>query len=224
MAKISEFLEIAKYLIEVGGFRVNVNNPFIFVSRLPSPCYIDCRRLISHPEFRAKVVDLLVYYIDSFLKIPQFDVIVGAATAGIPYAAWVSDRLKLPMAYVRKSEKDHGTKDQVSGIIKKNNNILIIEDLITFGSSLINFQKAISDAGGLCKHCLSIVCYEHIKISRIEGLIDIHYLISGRDIAEYANKIGNISKAEYGEISEWLDDPKSWTGKRGFDWSDVKYQ
>jgi len=123
-------------------------DPFTFTSGLRSPVYIDCRRLISFPRARKKLMDLAAELISRHAGFESLDAVAGGETAGIPFAAWIADRLSLPMLYVRKQPKGFGRNAQIEGELKDGARVLLVEDLASEGTSKLNFVRAIRQAGG----------------------------------------------------------------------------
>src|SRR3990167_1821016 len=121
--------EIAKLLLKIKAVTLNLSNPYHYTSGILSPIYCDNRLIISYPEKRTAVINAFLSTIKE--KNLLFDVVAGTATAGIPYAAWIADRLNLPMLYVRGEAKKHGKQNQVEGLLQKNQTVLVIEDLVS---------------------------------------------------------------------------------------------
>ena len=109
----------AKMLLEVDAVLFNPAKPFIFTSGWASPVYIDCRRLISFPRLRQTIIDFATTTILRDIGFEKFDTVAGGETAGIPFAAWIADRLMLPMQYVRKKRKGFGRAAQLEGHIQE---------------------------------------------------------------------------------------------------------
>lgn len=130
--EISKTIEekIAQVLFDVKAVKVDVNNPFTFASGIKSPIYCDNRHILGFSEARDVIIDGYVNSIDN-----DIDVIVGVATAGIPWASFIADRMKKPLAYVRNKPKEHGRGKQIEGAEVKGKKVVIIEDLITTGKS-----------------------------------------------------------------------------------------
>src|SRR5579864_5187048 len=149
----------AKMLIEVEAVRFMTDKPFVFTSGWASPVYTDCRRLISFPRVRQTLVDFGVATIYRDVGFEQFDAVAGGETAGIPFAAWVADRLMLPMQYVRKQPKGFGRNAQIEGLVRENARTLLVEDLTTDGRSKVNFCKALRQAGAIVEHTFVIFHY-----------------------------------------------------------------
>ncbi len=131
---------LASKLLETGAVRIQPDQPFTWASGLRSPIYCDNRILLSHPDIRTGLIDLMVKVVKDF---EFFDTIAGVATAGIAHGALLADRLKMPFAYVRSKPKDHGRQNLIEGEIKENANVLVVEDLISTGRSSLQAVHAI---------------------------------------------------------------------------------
>ena len=149
----------ARMLLEVEAVRFSDGEPFIFTSGWASPVYIDCRRLISFPRVRQTLVDFGISTIYREIGFEQFDTVAGGETAGIPFAAWIADRLMLPMQYVRKKPKGFGRNAQIEGHLEAGSRVLLVEDLTTDGRSKVNFVHALRNAGAECGHCFVCLLY-----------------------------------------------------------------
>ena len=143
----------ARILLETDSVLFRPDDPFTFTSGRKSPVYIDCRRLISFPRARTKLMDLGAELIERNAGYEGLDAIAGGETAGIPFAAWIADRLSLPMLYVRKQPKGFGRNAQIEGELKDGSRILLVEDLASEGTSKLNFVNAIRPAGGPSRRC-----------------------------------------------------------------------
>ncbi len=152
--------QTAKMYLDVGAVRFMEDKPFIFTSGWASPVYNDSRWLISFPQVRSAMMDFAVTTIERDVGRGKFDAVAGGETAGIAFAAWVAERLNLPMQYVRKKPKGFGRGAQIEGELKPGQRVLLVEDLATDGRSKVNFVKAIREAGGLCEHCFVIFFYD----------------------------------------------------------------
>lgn len=211
MNNVSE--TVAKLLLELNAVSLNVKKPFRYASGILSPVYTDCRVLMAYPDKRRTISDL---YIDAIKKSGvQFDVVAGTATAGIPHAAWIADKLNLPMVYVRGKAKDHGKENLMEGIIKNGQKAIVIEDLISTGESAINSVKAVKAAGGTISHVFAIITYgmQKAEDSFKENNLKLISLTSFQDVVEIAKKMGYIKEDEIDLILEWIADPISW-GKK----------
>jgi orotate phosphoribosyltransferase len=151
--------DTARILLRLGAVAINVQQPFVYASGITSPIYCDNRLLISHPDERERIVDALAREIAAALGPDNVDVVAGTATAGIPFAAWVADRLRKPLIYVRPNPKEHGRGRQIEGRLESGRRVVVIEDLITTGGSSLQTVEAIRRAGGLVSHCFAIFTY-----------------------------------------------------------------
>ena len=142
----------AKMLLEVDAIRFMTDKPFIYTSGWASPVYTDCRRLISFPRVRQTLMDFAASTVLRDAGFERFDSVAGGETAGIPFAAWMADRLMLPMQYVRKKPKGFGRNAQIEGQINPGERVLLVEDLTTDGRSKVNFCKALREAGAVVEH------------------------------------------------------------------------
>ena len=149
----------AKMLLEVEAVRFMDDKPFIFTSGWASPVYTDCRRLISFPRVRQTLMDFGAATVFRDAGFEQFDTVVGGETAGIPFAAWMADRLMLPMQYVRKKPKGFGRNAQIEGHLEPGQRVLLVEDLTTDGGSKVNFCNALRAAGATVEHIFVIFFY-----------------------------------------------------------------
>ena len=131
---------LASKLLETGAVRIQPDNPFTWASGLRSPIYCDNRVLLSYPEIRTGLVDLMVKVIKDF---ELCDTVAGVATAGIPAGTLVADRLKLPFAYVRSKPKEHGRQNLIEGVVQEDAKVLVVEDLISTGMSSLQAVDAI---------------------------------------------------------------------------------
>src|SRR5580704_14172745 len=137
----------ARILLETEAVLFQPDNPFTFTSGRLSPVYVDCRRLISFPRARRKLMDMGAALIERRVGFESLDVIAGGETAGIPFAAWIADRLALPMQYVRKKPKGFGRNARIEGHVTEGARTLLVEDLASEGSSKANFIVALREAG-----------------------------------------------------------------------------
>ena len=135
----------ASMLLEVEAVHFNAADPFTLASGLPSPVYIDCRKLISFPRIRATLMDFLAVTVMRDAGFEAFDNVAGGETAGIPFSAFVAERLALPMTYVRKKPKGYGRNARIEGVMNEGERVLLVEDLTTDGGSKLSFVDAIRE-------------------------------------------------------------------------------
>lgn len=153
--------EIAKDLLSIEAIFLKPDDPFTWASGIKSPIYCDNRLTLTAPEVRNKVENGLAEIIKE--NYPDVEVLMGTSTAGIAHAAITADRLKLPMGYVRGSSKDHGRKNQIEGKLKKGQKVVVIEDLISTGGSVIDVVNVLRDAGAEVLGIASIFTYNMQK-------------------------------------------------------------
>ncbi|MEM8663621.1 MAG: orotate phosphoribosyltransferase, partial [Pseudomonadota bacterium] len=149
----------ARALVEVEAVAIRPDEPFTYTSGLKSPVYVDCRKLITFPRLRAILMDLAVEAVFRDVGLEAFDAVAGGETAGIPFAAWMSERMLLPMLYVRKKPKGFGRNAQIEGELAEGQRVLLVEDLATDGGTKLKFAAALRDAGAVVEH--SIVVFHH---------------------------------------------------------------
>ena len=208
----------ARMLFEVEAVRFYDGKPFIFTSGWASPVYIDCRRLISFPRVRQMLIDFGASVILRDAGFEQFDAVAGGETAGIPFAAWMADRLMLPMQYARKKPKGFGRNAQVEGHVVEGQRTLLVEDLTTDGRSKINFCKALRDAGAEVEHIFVVFYYAIFKdsdaIFRDMG-VRLHHLATWWDVLTVAKADGKFAPAVLREVEAFLNDPAGWSKAHG---------
>jgi orotate phosphoribosyltransferase len=208
----------AKMLIEVEAVRFMTDKPFIFTSGWASPVYTDCRRLISFPRVRRALVDFGVATVEREIGFEQFDAVAGGETAGIPFAAWMADRLMLPMQYVRKKPKGFGRNAQIEGHFEAGDRVLLVEDMTTDGRSKVNFCKALRDAGTIVEHCFVVFFYDIFpdgpKILSDLG-VTLHALATWWDVLAVAKKTGRFDAVQLKEAETFMRDPAGWSKAHG---------
>ena len=194
---------IAKKLLELGCVKFSPDSPFVYASGLSGPIYCDNRMILSHVSFRDIVIE-------NFQKIIEkenltYDLLGGIATAGIPYAAIVADRLKKPMIYVRPKAKGHGKKNQVEGDFHHGQSVLLFEDLVNQGSSVLDAFNGLKEAGLNATVCLSIVDYQMQTAKRnlSEAQIQLFSLTDFSSLVETAFELELINLENKNELYKW---------------------
>jgi orotate phosphoribosyltransferase len=207
----------ARILLETQAVLFRPDDPFTFTSGRLSPVYIDCRRLISFPRARRKLMDLGADLIERRVGCESLDAVAGGETAGIPFAAWIADRLSLPMLYVRKQPKGFGRNAQIEGQLQDGARVLLIEDLASEGTSKLNFVRAIRQAGGEISHAFVIFNYgifPHTETSLAAEGISLLALANWWDVATMAETLGRFEPGQYEKVAEFLNDPEGWSAGR----------
>lgn len=207
----------ARMLLEIKAVHFNAAEPFTLASGLPSPTYIDCRRLISYPRIRATVMDFLAVTVMRNAGFEAFDNIAGGETAGIPFAALVAERMGLPMTYVRKKPKGYGRNARIEGAMSEGQRVLLVEDLTTDGGSKLSFVDAIRDTGATCAHT-AVIFYYGIFPETIGRLADhgvsLHHLCTWWDVLAEAKQSGAFDATTLSEVESFLTDPRAWQDAR----------
>ena len=207
----------ANMLLEIGAVHFNADEPFTLASGLPSPTYIDCRKLISYPRIRATLMDFMAVTVMRDAGFEAFDNIAGGETAGIPFAAMVAERLALPMTYVRKKPKGYGRNARIEGVMTEGERVLLVEDLTTDGGSKLSFVDAIRDTGATCGHT-AVIFYYGIFPETIETLanhgVKLHHLCTWWDVLAAARAGDRFDQATLDEVEPFLRAPRAWQEAR----------
>lgn len=214
--------KVARAAFELGAIRLAVDTPFTWVSGYRMPIYNDNRRLLADPGARALVAEAF----EAMLSVLKFDPenIAGTATAGIPHATTLADRLGKPLSYVRSSSKGHGLGQQIEGLGASGSyegaTVLLIEDLISTGGSSIKAVEAIVGAGGLCPYTLAIFTYGMEKaveaFRSLDPVCTFHTILTYNVMVRTALETGYINDDEAEALAAWQEDPFAWGEKRGF--------
>jgi orotate phosphoribosyltransferase len=210
--------ETAKMLIEVEAILFNTEKPFIFTSGWASPVYTDMRKLISYPRLRTRLIDFAVTTIEREIGYERLDVIAGGETAGIPYAAWLADRLMLPMQYIRKKPKGFGRNARIEGDLHPGGRALLVEDLATDGRSKASFCEALREAGQTCEHAFVFFFYDIFPQTPAfmqELGVTLHYLVTWHDILAVARKNTYFKPQTLDVVEDFLNAPARWSAAHG---------
>jgi orotate phosphoribosyltransferase len=208
----------AKMLLEVEAVSFMKDKPFIFTSGRASPVYTDCRRLISFPRVRETLIEFGVSTVLRDAGFDAFDAVAGGETAGIPYAAWMADRLGLPMLYVRKKPKGFGRNAQIEGRVVEGDRVLLVEDMTSDGGSKVNFCNALRAAGTKVDHCFVIFFYDIFPESKkiISDLgVTLHALATWWDVLAVAKESGKFDPRTLAEVETFMHDPTGWSKAHG---------
>lgn len=208
----------AKILLEIEAVNFRPEDPYTLTAGWKSPVYIDCRKIISYPRARTKIIELAVNLIEEQIGFAAFDSVAGGETAGIPYAAWVADRMGLPMQYVRKKPKGFGRMAQIEGDLHEGQRTLLVEDLATDGGSKLLFLNALQQAGATCEHAFVVFYYgvfqNALKDLQKQGL-NLHFLTTWWDVLDVADTSGKFSRQTISDVRSFLHDPIQWSASHG---------
>ncbi len=210
--------EAAKMFLEVRAVNFYDGTPFIFTSGSASPVYIDCRKLISFPRLRAAMMDFAVGTILRDIGYEAIDSIAGGETAGIPFAAWIAERMSLPMQYIRKKPKGFGRNAQIEGDLHEGARTLLVEDLASEGSSKINFVQALRNAGAKVDHCFVLFFYDIFpgtKETMADMNVALHHLTTWWDVLAVAKASGHFEPRVLDEVERFLHAPVEWSAAHG---------
>ncbi|CAH0122526.1 MULTISPECIES: orotate phosphoribosyltransferase [unclassified Paenibacillus] len=199
--------QIAGHLLNIGAVALRPNEPFTWTSGIKSPIYCDNRLTMSYPDIRESIADAFAAIVRE--RYPDAEVIAGTATAGIPHAAWVAQKLNLPMAYIRDKAKGHGKENQIEGIVKPGQKVVVIEDLISTGGSSLKAALAVKDAGAEPLAVLAIFTYQLDKATNAfaEAGIPLQTLSNYSALIDVAVQTGRIEPQDLDVLQAWRANP-----------------
>ena len=207
----------ARMLLEIKAVHFNADEPFVLASGKPSPTYIDCCKLISFPRILSTLMDFLTVTVMRNAGFAAFDNVAGGETAGIPFGAWVAERMALPMTYVRKKPKGYGRNARIEGAMSEGQRVLLVEDLTTDGGSKISFVDAIRETGATCAHT-AVIFYYGIFPQTEKNLSDhgvtLHHLCTWWDVLAEARAQGTFDSKTLREVEIFLKSPEEWQEAR----------
>ena len=207
--------KIAKDLLKIHAVFLRPNDPFTWASGIKSPIYCDNRLTLSAPEVRDDVENGLKQLIEE--NYPDVEILMGTSTAGIAHAAITAHLMNLPMGYVRSGSKDHGRQNQIEGKLEKGTKVVVVEDLISTGGSVLEVVQVLREAGAEVLGIVSIFTYgmkeglerladanvKNVSLSNLDVLVDV------------AAKEGYIEEADKERLLKFRDNPsdESWMHK-----------
>jgi orotate phosphoribosyltransferase len=196
--------KIANILLSIGCVNINFKNKFILTSGKKSPVYVDCRKLVSFPKEREIIINEMSKQIKDIYK--GEIIVAGGETAGIPYSSFISQKLKLPMVYIRKQPKGFGKGKLIEGEFRKKSKSILIEDMATDGGSKIHFINSMRKAHLSVKDIFVVFFYD-IYPSAKENMkkmrVNLNYLASWKDILEVSPNY--ISEKDYINLKKYLE-------------------
>lgn len=202
--------DIAAKLLQIGAVALQPNEPFTWSSGLKSPIYCDNRLTLAYPDVRRLIAAGLAELIRT--QFPEADLIAGTATAGIPHAAWVSERLGLPMCYVRSQAKAHGKGKQIEGKAEPGQRVVVIEDLISTGGSSLAAVRALKEAGCEVLGVAAIFTYglDKAKQAFAAENLPVYTLTDYDTLIETAVRLGAVSEHDLATLRKWRENPEEW--------------
>ena len=213
MLKDHSSLKVAEFLLQIKAVVVQPRNPFTWASGWKSPMYCDNRKILSYPLIRTFIRHEFVNKIEEQYGKP--DIIAGVATGGIPIGALVAQEMNLPFIYVRPEPKGHGLNNQIEGVYEEGRNVVVIEDLISTGSSSLKAVSALRKAGVKVKGLVAIFSYgfEVAQNNFDDAGCDFHVLTDYNTLIEQATKINLVEPSQVDSLKDWRMNPSEWTPK-----------
>jgi orotate phosphoribosyltransferase len=198
-------VRIARELLRIGAVAFSPEDLFTWASGIQSPVYVDNRLTIGYPDVRKSITDGFFSLMESHGI--EVEAIVGTATAGIPHAAWLADRLDLPMAYVRGSAKRHGRRNKVEGFVKMDSPVVVVEDLVSTGGSSLDVVDTLRESGA---HVIAVMAIFTYGMKRAiaafrDADVTLHCLTDFNSVLEVALADGRLQAGDETTIRDWHD-------------------
>jgi orotate phosphoribosyltransferase len=196
-------------LLRAGAVHLRPDEPFTFASGLRSPVYCDNRLLLGDVTARREVTKAFTAYGD------RAELLAGPATGGIPWAAWVAEALALPMAYVRGSAKGHGRGRQIEGANVAGRRVVLLEDTISTGGSVLDAAAALRSEGAELVRCVCIFTWGWAETAAAFAAADLplHSLATLPALLDVAAREGMLTAMQRALVEEWVADPQGWTAR-----------
>ena len=202
--------KLALSLLEIRAVLLRPNDPFTWTSGWRSPIYCDNRLTMLYPDLRNEMADTIAGFIQK--QYPDITVLTGTSTAGIPHTAWISDRLQLPMSYVRAKAKGHGMGNQIEGRVKKGEQTVIIEDLISTGGSALSVIEALEFIGAQPQGLITIFTYgfkvAHDALN--DSNLPVHCLTDYSTLIKVASENNFVDDSDLELLGRWRENPQNW--------------
>lgn len=203
-------VEVARLLLQINTIKVQPSNPFTWASGWKAPIYCDNRKILSFPEARNIIRDRFVDIIRE--KYPDTEVIAGVATGAIAHGVLVADKMDLPFVYVRSSPKDHGLENLIEGDLRPGQKVVIIEDLVSTGSSSLKAAQAILNYGGDVLGMVAIFSYGFPQATEnfAKAGLELTALSQYDVLIRHAVSSGEIRESDLKKLMQWREDPANW--------------
>jgi orotate phosphoribosyltransferase len=204
---------VARSLLRIGAVALRPDKPFTWASGRLSPIYTDNRVALAFPDVRDQLVEAFV----ERARLLAPDLIAGTATAGIPLAALLADRLRLPLCYVRATAKAHGRQNRVEGRVEPGQRVVVVEDLVSTGGSVLAAAEALRDAGAMPVAALAVFSYGLPEADRAfsEAGLRLDTLTTFDTLVRVGAADGAMSPQAVESLSAWRADPAAWSALRG---------
>ena len=205
---------VARELLRIGAVTLRPSDPFTWASGRLSPVYTDNRLTLSHPAVRDRIAD---GFADVAGGVAEVQAVSGTATAGIAHGALLADRLGLPFSYVRSSAKGHGKENRIEGRVEEGQRVVLVEDLVSTGGSVLSAAEALAAAGATVVAALAVFTYGFEDADRaFDGAgLSLHTLTDFETLARVAREDGALSDADLDALAAWRRDPAAWSRERG---------
>lgn len=205
---------VARDLLRIGAVALRPDAPFTWASGRLSPVYTDNRLTLSHPDVRARIAD-------GFAALARglggVEAVSGTATAGIAHGALLADRLGAPFSYVRASAKGHGKQNRIEGRVGAGERVVVVEDLVSTGGSVLSAAAALREAGAEPVAALAVFTYGFPEADRAfaEAALPLHTLTDFETLARVAAETDALGADAWDVLRAWRDDPAAWSAQRG---------
>ena len=211
-------LETARLLLDIKAVNFRPGEPYTLTAGWASPVYIDCRRVISFPQARRRIMQLAAEKLERDIGFDTIDAVAGGETAGIPYAAWIAEAQSKPMLYVRKKAKGFGRNAQIEGHLTDGQRVLLVEDLATDGGSKVTFVEALRGAGAEVTDIFVVFFYGAFPGAEdtMKDLgVTLHYLATWENVLTAAEEGQYFNRDAIRGVRGFLDDPIGWAKAHG---------
>lgn len=206
--------QVAHALLDIGALRFQPDKPLTFKSGIVSPVYVDNRRLPYHPIQWRVIIEAFAHLLDRSAW--PCDVIAGVATAGIPHSAALAFFRQTPSVFVRKEAKEHGTGQLIEGGSVDNQCVVLLEDMVTTGSSSLQAVEALRLAGATVEHCMCITTYGFADAAFKAVGVSLYALADFNTLVDIAVERGDLLEEQRPLIFDWLADAPGWAKRHGF--------
>ncbi len=203
---------LARDLLHIGAVALRPDEPFTWASGRKSPVYTDNRLILSHPDVRQRVVEA---FVEAAVSV-EADAVSATATAGIPHGALLADRLGLPFSYVRAQAKGHGRQNRIEGRVEEGQRVVLVEDLVSTGGSVLSAAEALQEAGAEVVAVLAVFTYgfPEAEVAFAEAGLPLVTLTDFEALAEAARQSGALGPGAWATLRDWRDDPAGWSDRR----------
>jgi orotate phosphoribosyltransferase len=201
---------IARDLLRIGAVALRPDDPFTWASGRLSPVYTDNRLILSYPEVRTHVA---AAFFRALTEAGEVDAVSATATAGIPHGALLADRARLPFSYVRGAAKGHGRQNRIEGRVEPGQQVVLVEDLVSTGGSVLSAAEALREAGAEVVAVLAVFTYGFPEAERAfaEAGVPLVTLTHFEALADAARESGALGAGAGDVLRDWRADPAGWS-------------